>query len=843
MADAKITIETEIKGNASDQIEKAAKATGSLRQELKQLTLELQGLEPGSARFQELTQRAGELKDQIADTNAAIEATAGAPIENLGKGIAGVASIGIRGFQGLVSAQALFGSESKALQETMVKLQAVAGMAEAIEALGSMGDTITNVKASFGSFVNAAKAGLTGIKGAVAATGLGLLLIAVGTLVAYWDDIKGAMTGVSAEQERLNMLAEANVNAENRKMEALNQSDNILRLQGLSEKEILQLKLKQVDAQIKALENQIEQGRITFKSQYEAEKRNREILKGILMFTQAPLLLILKTIDEIANFAGFDSNLAEGLLDWESSFLFDEGKVKENYDKTYNEQKKTLLKLQNDRAGFELDIQKIDKQAAEERARIAKENLANAKDNDAARLAAKRELEDANLALMDDTVEKELLANKYKYERLIEDTKLDEKKTAAEKLAINAAYAKEKDQQDLAIKEDWLKKAEEIKKAEEEKAAEKKRAEREARDAKYDADKVIRDKEIALMAEGIEKEKKLREAAFADEKHELENMLEDKKISQEQYNTLIIDMEAKKNADIAEMDKQAAKDKREKQKEMIDDIMSAIEMAAGEGAAAIGMAINGALTGVQSFLDILNTDFADGLKGTMDKINAYTQAIGGVLQSFIGAAQEASKERLDTQLATIDEGRQAEEASLKQQYENGLISKQVFEEGKANIDKAAKAKETAARKKAFEEDKKMKIASAVISGIQGAVAAFTGAMSLGPIAGPIVGGILAALVAGMTAVNVSKIKATQFEGGAESGGGAMAGGGGGGGGVPSAPTPPSISLQGSAMNGGEGSGLQLYGSRQTPMRSYVVESDITNTQNRLNTYQQRAEIG
>ena len=45
------------------------------------------------------------------------------------------------------------------------------------------------------------------------------------------------------------------------------------------------------------------------------------------------------------------------------------------------------------------------------------------------------------------------------------------------------------------------------------------------------------------------------------------------------------------------------------------------------------------------------------------------------------------------------------------------------------------------------------------------------------------------------------------------------------------------------MGGSEGGGLQLYGSRQTPVKSYVVESDITNTQNRLNTYQQRAEIG
>jgi len=78
----KIILEVDVKGNAADQMQQASQATATLRQELKALTLELQNLEPGSERFTELTQRAGQLKDQIADTNAVIQATAGAPLEN-----------------------------------------------------------------------------------------------------------------------------------------------------------------------------------------------------------------------------------------------------------------------------------------------------------------------------------------------------------------------------------------------------------------------------------------------------------------------------------------------------------------------------------------------------------------------------------------------------------------------------------------------------------------------------------------------------------------------------------------------------------------------------------------
>ena len=135
MANEKIVLQVDLKGNAAEQINKAATATTSLKAELRSLTQELQNLEPGSAKFAELTQRAGQLKDQITDTNAAIQATAGSGVENLAKGFGGLASTGIAAFQGIASAQALFGVESEALGETLVRLQALAGLASAAESL------------------------------------------------------------------------------------------------------------------------------------------------------------------------------------------------------------------------------------------------------------------------------------------------------------------------------------------------------------------------------------------------------------------------------------------------------------------------------------------------------------------------------------------------------------------------------------------------------------------------------------------------------------------------------------------------------------------------------------
>jgi hypothetical protein len=68
-------------------------------------------------------------------------------------------------------------------------------------------------RASFKQLGTVAVNAFKGIKGAIAATGIGLLLVAVGTLYAYWDDIKEAVSGVSEEQTKLNKKTEANLKA------------------------------------------------------------------------------------------------------------------------------------------------------------------------------------------------------------------------------------------------------------------------------------------------------------------------------------------------------------------------------------------------------------------------------------------------------------------------------------------------------------------------------------------------------------------------------------------------------------------------------------------------------
>jgi len=163
-------------------------------------------------------------------------------------------------------------------------------------------------------------------------------------------------------------------------------------------------------------------------------------------------------------------------------------------------------------------------------------------------------------------------------------------------------------------------------------------------------------------------------------------------------------------------------------------------------------------------------------------------------------------------------------------------------QGIADLVNAFAGKSEGAQKKAFETTKKLNIAMATIDMIKGAVSAFTGMVSQIP--GPVgiaLGAVAAAGVVASGIANIKKISDTKFEGGGTPTPDAPSGN------LPSsvdaAPTPPGLSLFGQALPGSEGAGQQNEGSRQMTVKAVVVESDITNTQNTLSSYQQRSEVG
>jgi hypothetical protein len=268
---------------------------------------------------------------------------------------------------------------------------------------GGYATKILKLGKGFKSSVKAVKTfalSLKGLRGALIATGIGALVVALGTIIAYWDEISGAINGVSSQQKDLLDTQTKSVEQSEKQSQIIKDSENTLRLQGKTEKEIVELKKAQLNETIKNLEAQLVTQESIKKTQIEAAERNKKIAKGIIAFLSAPLLIITGLIDGITNTLASlgvleeGTALTEGFLEKTSSMLFDPEEVAEEGDKTIQETKDKLRKLKNTRDGFilkeeadrkkknEKELKELEKQN-KERLRLEKEyqeRLKNLKD-------------------------------------------------------------------------------------------------------------------------------------------------------------------------------------------------------------------------------------------------------------------------------------------------------------------------------------------------------------------------------------------------------------------------------------------------------------------------------
>ena len=439
--------------NITNSIESADKATQSLKSQLREAQADVAELSnkfgATSKEAVEAAKRAAELKDAIGDAKTLTDAfNPDAKFSALSGSLSGVAS----GFSAVEGSLALAGVQSENLQETMVRLQAAMALSQGLQGLG---ESIN----SFKQMGAVAKNALAGIRTGIAATGIGLLLVAVGAVAVYWEDIKEAVGGVSTEQESLNKLSQKNLDTEQSKLDAVSSQDNVLKLQGKSEKEILKIKLAQTDQVIKASEIQIEQSIATTKAQTEAAKRNQDILAGVLKFISLPLTMILKTVDAVGSALGKDFGLEEKVFKGLSSFIFDPKETQKEGDKVVEEQKKALAKLKNDRAGLQLSVNSIEQQAAQTRVEKQKENNANEIKLEQDKANALERIRQGEIDTQAERRAEELFQVQKQYADLIAEAEKYYGKNSEKVISLKEAQrTKEKELQDKFDKEDAEKK-------------------------------------------------------------------------------------------------------------------------------------------------------------------------------------------------------------------------------------------------------------------------------------------------------------------------------------------------------------------------------------------------
>jgi hypothetical protein len=601
-------------------------ATKSLKLQFRELTQQLQNMDASDPRFQQMTQQAGALKDQIADTNAVVKATAGSGMENFAGSVAKAGQIGVAAFQGVQSSMMLLGVENENVLAGMAKLQALAGLGDALKTLGGLGDMLTEIRAGFTAAIaktglftasqksataaiqaqNAAtaaggsgflkmgasaKTALNGIKVGIAGTGIGLLVVALGTVVAYWDDIKEAITGVSSEQKQLNKQSQKNVELSEKQLENYENQNYILKLQGKSDKEILAGKIRLQERIVKDNITNLDNIMATAKAEREASKLKEagllfqfdmyKYLIGLAMDLVAkPIDYMIDQANALSEKLGFGKLLkmdsesikktAIGTIDSFRSMyksVFEGlGILADNkeLDKGIADAKSKLLKSQNDLAQSKLELRDMDVKSTKEG---SKSNL-NTKENEAeTEIEIQRRLEDEKMAIREESRKKDLDALALDYKRKLEDanTELKDDKDKANKLAqLQTQYQDSIRAKQKEINDKWdAIDAEAEKKLVDTMIAEDQRI--------YEAEKKLRDAQTALLDDGLEKDKALIENAYQDELWQLQNSLDQQKITREEYDKLTALAYKNRNKQLADAKLKADQKQKEDDKKLEEE--------------------------------------------------------------------------------------------------------------------------------------------------------------------------------------------------------------------------------------------------------------------------------
>jgi hypothetical protein len=193
-------IERDIVLRVKSETDQAQGQFKNLKQELRSIENELNKMaaagQTGTAAFNKLQQRAGEVKDQIGDTKNAIKALSSDTfkLDAFAQGAQGIAG----GFAAAQGAMALFGSENKAVEEAIKKTQGAMALLQGVTAITNILQKDSAFSLNFLGKAQKANAAATevgtkatkGFSKALIATGVGALVAALGFLIANFEDVK-----------------------------------------------------------------------------------------------------------------------------------------------------------------------------------------------------------------------------------------------------------------------------------------------------------------------------------------------------------------------------------------------------------------------------------------------------------------------------------------------------------------------------------------------------------------------------------------------------------------------------------------------------------------------------
>ena len=687
-------------GNTST-IELKVNGIAQIKKELRELKGELASA-TDPKQMAELAAKAGELSDQLKDANERVAVFAsGSPFEqtNNALGLMGSQLMSLD-FEGAAESSKLFASAAKGINGDMI--------AKSLKSLSTVVFQVGKAFMSVGLSLLTNPIFLIAAAIIAIVAVIALLMNKLGILKPILDAI-GKVFGfimaiINAVIEAFKMLTDW------LGLTAHAAEESAARQIAASEKKLAALE-KTSESQIDMMDHEMRLAKIQGEDVAIAEAQKQ---KYIIETTQIRVEELEKQV-----------KLHRRLGDLEAEDL---QKLKDSLE----EQKKALREAGQDFEALRLENKKkIDDNAkkVEENRKRVWENSKKVRQEEAKdRLNALRSLQDMELELMDEGIEKELKANKYKYQRLKEDTQandkltLDEKKKMLDNLALLESTSRD------AINEAAVQ-------AEKDKQAK--------------INQAVKDsQELAAQAEE-EYFEQYRQLTTSKEQLEIDAV-------NEKYFQLIEDAK-KYNLDVSALETQ--------QKDELAKI---------------------------------NDDYR---QKELVKENALKQAKLDLVSGGLDATQQ-------------------------------IIS-------------AFAGKSEAQQKRAFQIQKAVSIAQAVMDTYKGANAIFaSAAANPASILFPAQPFIQAGLAIAAGIANVKKIASTQFGGGATPSGGGSTGGSSGGATSTEAAT-PNVSMFGQNNNANNLSSTpsqEANGGGEMVVKAVVVESDITNAQNQANKFKQMAEL-
>ena len=386
MATQKAVIEVDIQG--TEKVE-------SMRTQMRKLREQLAQLPEGTAEFTQVQKQLGELKDKMDDLGKSVNTMSGGPLERLNNSFS------------------MIGSSIMSLDFD----NALTGMNGMSAALGDIkGKDIVGIFKNFGSALNNLGQALLSNPIFLIAGTIALIATNMDKVFKIFPSFEKALKGIGDEERAIAKAVEARAAASKKAYDQSALEVNQLKLAGKTEREILEYRMSRVKSSIEDAKIQLETSINQAKIQIDTAKRNKEILNGILMFINAPMTIILDMIDRIGQVVGKDFGLNRKFADLMTSFVVDPVQIETDLNNSITAQRDALKQMESDYAGFDIQLQEIDKKSSEKKVKVEKETTKKVTDEkiDRNKLLTQynEEQADADIILAEEVAEKNAAQSK-----------------------------------------------------------------------------------------------------------------------------------------------------------------------------------------------------------------------------------------------------------------------------------------------------------------------------------------------------------------------------------------------------------------------------------------------